>query len=161
MGTGTSSSGDYTRSNPEIAVKSCKFCVGSCIITRPTCTRVHCDWDLADKQPLSRPEPHDAGPSPIGGYATTVPAGAPRSQPEPNSQWPLVQVGLMITQDPTQKLHENRAIYMLDPVLSPDPPALVSIVTSRPFLENELASRLAHFQEGAWGGKGGSRWVGG
>ena len=33
-----------------------------------------------------------------------------------NSQWTLGQVGVWITQDPTQKLHENHAISMLDPV---------------------------------------------
>ena len=45
-----------------------------------------------------------------------------------NPQWTLVQVCLAIAQNPTQKLHENPSIYVLDPVSPPGPPVPVYIV---------------------------------
>ena len=41
---GTSGSGDYTGSKTEISYFSYNFCVGSCVITGPTCTSVYFEY---------------------------------------------------------------------------------------------------------------------
>ena len=102
---GTSGSGDYTGSKTEISHFSCNFCVGSCVITGPTCTSVYFER--------------------VGGY-TGSDIEIPRTSHDffvescmaarPKSESTLVQVGLMITQDPTQKLYENHAVFVLYPV---------------------------------------------
>ena len=58
---------------------------------RPTCTSVHCELDLVKK----------------------IAAG-------PNPQCTLVQVGLVVIQDPTRKYLDFRVTSVLDPVQSPN-----------------------------------------
>ena len=46
----------------------------------------------------------------------------------------MVQMGLVITQDPTQKLHENHAIFVLYPVSPSHPPVPVSTLNGPPLI---------------------------
>ena len=83
---------------------------------RPTCTSGHCElgsgWDRgAPAGTVVVYPPIGLGPASWGSGWVSGCLSA-RSQ----SQWTLVQVGLVMIQDPTQKLHDFHAISVLNNV---------------------------------------------